>query len=477
MYSVPLILDLTRDEKLEVFGKEYKRGDEVILLRLLFPNSPMVKDVLFENMIRFSEKTVYDRLSRLHLITPSLTWGEGIVQLYKSTIRKSLYPNFLEKIRNKLPERVFLEYREKFLDIMQDQEYHDPVEVYEDINNTLEYVSGANLPSNVYHIGQRKLFLSEVQFFNEINKKDEIVVVYVGAAPSQHTSYLSSLFPNIKFLLIDNARFFVSGKSRTLTAKGKSGYQEYKSICEQFVKNNDRIQIYNNLFYNDFARAVRDVIGDHYFISDIRTAQSDNAESFDIIWNSCQQYVWMKIMKPTLSLLKFRFPYQNKDDGNFDEYVEKHKDDFELAKEFGLDFVKQYKSNNFVYFDGKVNIQCFQSVKSTETRLVTDGTTLKNYDDYKTYDDTFFYFNNLDRWLTLRKNDNASPALGFDHCNDCALENKIWKEYKKKFQSSVSVIDYVKQLTLNTGKRELIFGNHGKLFRKPSEEMLLKIKN
>ena len=58
------------------------------------------------------------------------------------------------------------------------------------------------------HWGQRKLLMSELEFLLLYARKDDVQqVVYAGAAPGKHTNYLSQLFPQLRFHLVDPARF------------------------------------------------------------------------------------------------------------------------------------------------------------------------------------------------------------------------------------------------------------------------------
>lgn len=68
----------------------------------------------------------------------------------------------------------------------------------------------------VVHYGQRKLLLSEIEFLTNVCislpaklKHKRIVVIYAGAAPGDHIDLLYSMFPFIKFVLVDPAKFSV----------------------------------------------------------------------------------------------------------------------------------------------------------------------------------------------------------------------------------------------------------------------------
>ena len=63
------------------------------------------------------------------------------------------------------------------------------------------------------HVGQRKLFLTEIQYLTNYfikypeQMKKTVYVVYAGAAPGHHTYLLSSFFPNVVFILVDPNKF------------------------------------------------------------------------------------------------------------------------------------------------------------------------------------------------------------------------------------------------------------------------------
>jgi hypothetical protein len=60
------------------------------------------------------------------------------------------------------------------------------------------------------HIGQRKLFISELQFLsNHLQPNEDATIVYAGAAPSCKIWILMQLFPRVKFVLIDPNEFWI----------------------------------------------------------------------------------------------------------------------------------------------------------------------------------------------------------------------------------------------------------------------------
>ena len=79
-----------------------------------------------------------------------------------------------------------------------------PVVKFDEIKHSLPYKTGTMLLKPQVHIGQRKLFLSKLQFLINVDTK---YCIYAGAAPDNKTHYLSQLFPDVKFILIDPNKF------------------------------------------------------------------------------------------------------------------------------------------------------------------------------------------------------------------------------------------------------------------------------
>jgi hypothetical protein len=123
---------------------------------------------------------------------------------------------------------------------------------------------------SVCHWGQRKLLLSEIEFFSEYGSSQiPTFVIYAGAAPGHHIPLLADMFPNLHFLLVDPSPFE--------------------------IEETDRIHIRNEFFSEELARQLsKGFIGSNldahkknspsdcqtpnlgemtmFFISDVRTA-------------------------------------------------------------------------------------------------------------------------------------------------------------------------------------------------------------
>lgn len=490
MDVVETILDLTDSEKEIVFGENYKRGDELKALQALewlISDKKMLNDPVFKSTLTINENSLKNRAVKEGVYSQSKTWGRTLVDLYEAYYMKSVYPNYFMRIKPNMSTEMFSSYRKYVSRMLRLNEsgYADPIVTFEDIDEKLKYEEVKNILKISIHLGQRKLLLSEVQFLTRIEEENpgssEYTIVYAGAAPSIHTSYLSTLFPRAKFLLVDPNDFDIQAPFVMLTNKRDKkeeslGKDRYRFICRAFVKKNTKMQIINGYFTGDLAEVIREIIGkDTYFISDIRTNIIGKvSHTFDIIWNNCQQYNWIKTMEPVLSLLKFRHPFYNEKDEEFYEYYDDYSDDFLKSKELGLDFLENFRTKRFVYFDGVVNVQAFPGQASTESRLITDGKSLKDYGEYQDYEDVFCYYNLTNRSLRLHKNGNSSRNEGFDHCNDCALENSIWENYNRLRGSKKKVIEYVKDTNKST-RRNLLNGNHGKFFKNYTEAEILSM--
>lgn len=241
----------------------------------------------------------------------------------------------------------------------------------------------------VDHWGQRKLLLSEMEFFtNYSDFATPSLCVYAGAAPGLHTNYLSDLFPHLKFVLVDPAPF---------AAKPAEG----------------RVEIVQSYFTDETAKAyARDHLQQQQqrllFVSDIRTL-SESMMSDHWIEQQCAeemawQMQWHKIMRPHASMLKFRLPYE---------------------------------PGQTTYLTGDLYLQVWSGRTSTETRLVVVGdddddissATMSSY-DHEDYGNAMFHFQTVTRtsYFELAVDD-TTTAEGIDHCFDCASELHILRKY------------------------------------------------
>eukprot|EP01080_Neovahlkampfia_damariscottae_P010658 gene10658-3282_t len=235
----------------------------------------------------------------------------------------------------------------------------------------------------VNHWGQRKLLFSEIEFLT-LHAENDITCIYAGAAPGTHIKYLSSLFPEVKFVLVDPSQFT--------------------------VKTDDKISLIEGFFTDKLAEGYKDV--PNLFISDIRTASWKTMSEEDIekqvhLDMEAQQR-WVKILNSKSAMLKFRLPYCTKERD-----------------------IKEYE-----YLKGDIYLPIWGPVTTTETRLITDGKEMKKYNPSE-YEKQMFYFNTKTRVEYYEHDINGE---GLDHCYDCKAEIYCLEQYLKKYKPDVKDI-------------------------------------
>lgn len=230
----------------------------------------------------------------------------------------------------------------------------------------------------VVHWGQLKLLLSEIEFLTE-HSRDQDVVVYAGAAPGTHTEFLASLFPKLSFVLVDPAEFH----------------------CQQ----TDRITVLQQLFTDELAESFASLEGRLLFVSDIRAIdkQMSSREVEEQVQRDMQmQQGWVQKMRPRVSMLKFRLPYE---------------------------------PGQTEYLAGDIYFQMFAGATSSETRLVVrcpelddEAFPMVTY-DHGDYEDVMYQFNTVTRVSHWKNSCTDCRACVVDHCYDCAAMVHVLREY------------------------------------------------
>ena len=294
---------------------------------------------------------------------------------------------------------------------------------------------GEETKKSIHH-GQRKLLISEIEFFTFVlgpQSNSSTLMCVCRAAPGVHIILLSKMFPAFTFHLYDPAVFL--------------------------IENTDNIKIFRSLFTDEVVAqyANRD---DVFFISDIRTVNFEELQqeelqkrglwdplklrgltlkainanrsiippdlkslvnealnkaqvrNEDAIWNDMlRQQTWIQTMNPAHCLLKFRLPYAYEGDRR-------------------LSFLK-----------GKVFWQVWPPQTSTETRLKPTKNAQGQYDqaDWSIleYEEWCFYHNSITRetfkYFNIFTNDTTPidyPELLNDF--DSTAEAVILMKYYKK---------------------------------------------
>lgn len=138
----------------------------------------------------------------------------------------------------------------------------------------------------VEHWGQRKLLFSEIEFLT-LYGDPSCLVIYAGAAPGNHIPFLSELFPDYHFVLVDPAPFN--------------------------IESTDNIKVVQDYFTEDLAVTYsRQCKGLCLFISDVRSVDinmEDSEKADRIVKDMERQMQWHIALNPVASMLKMRLPY------------------------------------------------------------------------------------------------------------------------------------------------------------------------
>jgi hypothetical protein len=231
------------------------------------------------------------------------------------------------------------------------------------------------IPLKTRHWGQRKLLVCEMQFLAQRGHISNHIV-YAGAAPGTHTAVLAQMFPNHTFDLWDPAPF------------------------SPILEGHPNVILNQKLFSTEVAASYADK--QVLFICDIRRTEmgADVKErDEDVLRDMEDQKEWCLAMKPKVAMLKFRLEWADSD---------------KLQE----------------YFDGEILFQSWAPRRSTETRLITNCTTLKQYST-KEYDDQLNFFNLFARNSVFERS--PIPIEGLCHCFDCTSEIRAIKKYLEHY--------------------------------------------
>ncbi len=225
--------------------------------------------------------------------------------------------------------------------------------------------------------GQRKLLMTEIEFYTKYAEPGD-TVVYAGAAPGHHNMMIFKMFPDIYFEFYDTNKFHEYNYEKCVT------YNKYFT-----AEDADHYGDVNGL--NNWGKSLKKIL----FLTDIRTGSSEDHVKIDMEL----QRDWCIRMLPNIkmAMIKFRLPWE-------------------------------YGSTE--YFDGEIYTQPRIGCISTETRLYTDCKKNKIYDNDE-YNDRLYYYNRYQRnaW-----HDYDMPSVpGICHCHDCWSETQIFQEYINKY--------------------------------------------
>ena len=305
-----------------------------------------------------------------------------------------------------------------------------------DIDNNLfdklgyEEYTQCDISNHNCHNGQLKLFLTEVDFLEEVLhyfKEEECVLVYAGAAEGYHFPLIEKMYPKMRFIVYDPREFGYTPTKNTIQKTGKEGF-----FTIDTAKNMDKI----------IKKHFPDITSKYklFFTSDIRMKEEKDPSKDELmIFNqNKEQLEWICNMnpEPEFVMLKLHIPYQSmleKIGQSYDYELEDNNKSIMLQKE---QYAKLKKSgydkfmsvtNGYKYLFGRINIQAFRGSESAETRIISKkakyyGKTFSCKDGEKyplvyynaiNYEKINFYYNTHIRQHQMNK------------------ENSLISEYKK----------------------------------------------
>lgn len=240
----------------------------------------------------------------------------------------------------------------------------------------IQYQSMYEKVMTTIHWGQRKLLFSEIEFLT-LYHQDGDIVVYAGAAQGDHMLILAEMFPKLHFILVDPRKFnkdLIDISNITLI----SGYLNKESAKEIKQKNKNKKIL---------------------LISDIRTGvdvgKTDFPTDEEVYADMKLQQSFYELLDPEWSMFKFRLPW---------------------------------KSKTMSYMEGKIYLQIFAGVQSSETRLIVKKNAKKKTYNAVKYDGQMYYFNTITRCQCYN---HPYSVEGMDHCYDCYTEFKLLEDYYK----------------------------------------------
>lgn len=272
------------------------------------------------------------------------------------------------------------------------------------------------------HWGQKKLLLSEIQFFTNICKKLNIknlkdyIAVYIGAADGAHLPILFNLFPELNWLLYDPNPF------------------------NKHVKNNNKVKIFNQYFLDETVKHVlqHSLNKKILFISDIRVTPKDEEVMTDMI----NQAKWGTELDADFMLLKFRLPYNEPT-----SFIPKTIKDLKLNSKISNN---EYIAKDTVYLKGTVYLQLYHPQYSTELRLLVEKKNnkyeLDNYDYIEIENKIFNYNTEIRLTANIEGYDFLNLIPGYDKSIENIMEYEIVKEYYEYFHNILDYKDIVKKL-------------------------------
>ena len=276
------------------------------------------------------------------------------------------------------------------------------VRLRRDVNMSVNGMKG--LPStdslvteySTLYFGQLKLFISELEFLTPFHDQEDVVVVYGGAAPGYHIPFIMSLFPRMRFVLVDPDPIAMQRVDEDITEVLQGVFDFPVGLGDVL----SRVEFHNkrltadvdcdpatHLYIGSLGGSAKTVL----FISDIRNTEvshnkSDSGSHQRIVHDDMvlQQQLTLALC-PTSSLLKFRLPW----------------------KSFTLGDGTVVDHENYPYLKcSHVRYQVYTSAASHEARIVVSKDDL---DQSSTYNGLSFEMAMQNFQLNIRRALHAEP--------------------------------------------------------------------
>jgi hypothetical protein len=256
----------------------------------------------------------------------------------------------------------------------------------------LRYRQKGALVKFTSHQGQRKLFLSELEFLARHARPadaGQVAVVYAGAATGEHIPELARWFPELEFHLYDPAEFHILSE--------------------------ERLHIYNEPFTDATARGWAAAGRPVLFISDVRVVTPGNSPRDEqVMQDMTDQLRWALLMENVTRqcLFKFLLPYS---------YGERAppSNPFAAGYPLGESAPPSLLQGRCLYYPpGQLFKQAYHTLSGSETRWEgrpRQGEALVPY-DARAYEDLMYEHNVVTReWKSYAQPVRGVPGLGIDY--------------------------------------------------------------
>lgn len=267
-----------------------------------------------------------------------------------------------------------------------------------------KYKPESNMTQNI-HLGQRKLLLSEIQlltrYYTKYPKVDP-VMLYIGSATGSHLIALHNMFPKVRFILYDYAKFDIKLKALPKVFEIHEGEDGF--------------------FTTDKCKALKPRLSKESLIlvSDIRQDGGSKWSDFEngIKKDMELQKEWVQTLNPVMSLLKFRMVYN------------------------------QGENYKLPYIKGVIYYGIWAPPLSGETRLLIEKEDNYKIIDYvfNTYEEGMFFHNKYTRQYCFNNEYleyTTMPDNPYCPCYDCIAELNVLDEYaqltKKKLKDIIKL--------------------------------------